>query len=328
MNAAGEGRLKGFWGPVSRLIEVGAKLGVAIETALGANVQNIVTEDEEAAKAAINLLKTKNAGRATFYPITTVKGGPLNIDERDMSAYKGYVGIASALVKYDRKYAQVVEYLLGRTVVFDNLDDASVMARAFGYRVRIVTLDGQLINAGGSFTGGSVRRESGMLTRSAEISRIEAEITKLNVGLSAKQTELDEISERQKELDGERNSEKKTVSLITSLYSAEKTQLEVMKSQRDGEVERVKTLGGEYERLASKLEGYEAERAKAASELETGEKRADELDSETEKLDGGLKDPQTSKIARLRDSTLLVTLTRSARIWTPPKKPATSTRRS
>jgi len=162
-----------IFGPVSKLIKVKDEHIIAVETALGASLQNIVVESEETAKVAIKELKRANAGRATFYPITSVKSQGRTNDLEAAAKYAGFVGYADSLVSRDEQFSEIILSLLGRTAVFDNIDNASETAKSLKYRVRIVTLDGQQINVGGSFTGGSVRRDSGMLTRGSEISKLE-----------------------------------------------------------------------------------------------------------------------------------------------------------
>lgn len=171
---ARQGALRGVCGPVSSLIGVESRYALAIETALGAGMQNIVVEDEETAKAAIRSLKSARAGRATFLPLTSVKGRkPLRGSE--LSGYDGFVGVGSELVECDARYAGIVGQLLGRVAVAESLDDGAQIARASGYAFRVVTLDGQVINAGGSFTGGSSSKSAGILGRRGEIKRLKAE---------------------------------------------------------------------------------------------------------------------------------------------------------
>lgn len=166
LKAARAGRLRGVIGPVSAVITVQAGYEVAIETALGYALQNIVVEDENAAKAAIAFLRDEQSGRATFLPLDTVK--PASSPQR---LPEGAV-LADSLVHCDEKYARIVSNLLGRIVVVEDLDDASRVARALEYRFRVVTVDGQIINAGGSFTGGSVSRSAGLFSRRQEIEEL------------------------------------------------------------------------------------------------------------------------------------------------------------
>ena len=173
MQAAAGGRLRGIIGPVSSILTVEPGCEVAVETALGAAMQNIVVENEAAAKAAIALLRQKNAGRATFLPLDTVQPG-LFRGELPLSAR-----LASSLVQADARYRDVVSHLLGRVVVVEDIHAAGKAARSLGYRNRVVTMDGQVVNAGGSFTGGSVQRSAGLFTRRQEIRDLEKKIASL-----------------------------------------------------------------------------------------------------------------------------------------------------
>ena len=177
MQEAARGGLPGVHGPVSKLIRVEDQYTTAIETALGAAMQNIVVDDEACGKAAIQMLKRRDGGRATFLPLSTVTGRRLS--EPALASARGYVGIASELVQTDAKYQGVLENLLGRTVIAQTLDDAIAMARKTGSRVRIVTLDGQVMNPGGSMTGGSSAKSAGVLSRANELKRLTQEQEKL-----------------------------------------------------------------------------------------------------------------------------------------------------
>ncbi|MCI1964816.1 MAG: chromosome segregation protein SMC [Oscillospiraceae bacterium] len=174
MKETARGALSGVHGPVSRLIQVPHQYSVAIETALGAAMQNIVVGTEQDAKRAIGLLKEKKSGRATFLPLTVMKGRILS--EPGLSGCQGFVGIASELCSCEPKYQAVLNSLLGRVAIAENLDFAVQIARRFRYRFRIVTLDGQVVNTGGSMTGGSHARNSGLLSRASEIETLKKEV--------------------------------------------------------------------------------------------------------------------------------------------------------
>ena len=173
MQAAAGGRLRGIIGPVSSILTVEAGCELAVETALGAAMQNIVVENEAAAKAGIALLRRENAGRATFLPLDTVQPG-LFRGELPLSAR-----LASSLVRADSRYQNIVSNLLGRIVVVEDINAAGKVARALQYRNRVVTMDGQVVNAGGSFTGGSVQRSAGLFTRRQEIRELQDKIAGL-----------------------------------------------------------------------------------------------------------------------------------------------------
>ena len=187
------GRINGagqIYGPISSLIHVDKQYITAIETALGNSLQNIVVDTDETAKAAIYALKQKNAGRATFYPVNAIKAPFETDDIKRAKTMQGCIGRADTLVKCDTKYSEVIELLLLRTVVFDNIDNASAAAKQLKYKVKLVTLDGQIINAGGSFTGGSAKRESGMLSRASEIKALRERGAKLTEKIDAATKEL------------------------------------------------------------------------------------------------------------------------------------------
>ncbi len=183
LKASQSGQLRGVYGSVAQLINVESRYSLAIETSLGAALQNIVVDNEETAKRGIKLLQELKAGRATFLPTTSVKGTRLN--EKGLDDCDGFVALAVDIVGFDTKFEGVFTSLLGRTAVAENIDTAAVIAQKYGYKFRVVTLDGQVVNAGGSFTGGSASRSSGVLTRKNEIEKLAAEKEKLSERLSA-----------------------------------------------------------------------------------------------------------------------------------------------
>ncbi|MDU7336950.1 MAG: chromosome segregation protein SMC [Clostridium sp.] len=169
MKEVGHGSLSGVHGPVSRLLQVPAEYAVAVETALGASMQNIVVETEQDAKRAIELLKKKDSGRATFLPISTIHGNLLQ--EQGLADCLGFVGVAFSVCGCDAKYAGIMRSLLGRIVIAEDLDSAVAIAKRYSYRFRVVTLDGQVVNAGGSLTGGSLAKNAGLLSRAAQMEK-------------------------------------------------------------------------------------------------------------------------------------------------------------
>lgn len=271
MDAVGRGRLGGVLGPVSRLITVPDKYSTAVETALGANIQNIVVEDESTAKRAIALLRDGGAGRATFYPISSVKAQPLNIDTGRLSQYKGYIGVASELIGCDERCANVISYMLGRTLIFRDLDSATDYARASGYRVKIVTLDGQVINAGGSFTGGSNKRNSGMLTRAQEIQRFAEEAAALEVKLRASDERAEKIAAESAELRDRLGELKQNLSVLDTMLGAENTQNALLRSQIDADKKN-------YEKQRESLDALSAESKRDDDECEAIKRELSESD--------------------------------------------------
>ena len=190
MQEAKRGSLRNIHGPVSKLIRTEDDYTVAIEIALGAAMQQIVVENEADGKAAISYLKRTGGGRATFLPISALK--PKTLQESGLEACAGFVGIASDLITAEAKYQGVVENLLGRTVIVENIDNAIAMAKRYGNRFKIVTLDGQVMNPGGSMTGGSVSKEAGILSRANELEKLTAQEKKLGDKLQVAETQYQE----------------------------------------------------------------------------------------------------------------------------------------
>lgn len=182
------GLIEGIHGPISSLISVPEKYAVALEVTLGAAAGNVVVDDESVAKRAIGMLTSSKVGRATFLPLTSVKGKAM-----DAGAFKnmpGYIGIASELVSCDPKYAEITAQLLGRVIISETLDHAQSMAKKSGYRQRIVTLDGQVINAGGSYTGGYLAKSTGIFSRQSEIDALLGESAAIVKKLKESESEL------------------------------------------------------------------------------------------------------------------------------------------
>ncbi len=198
LSAQEDKQIGGVFGPVSKLITTDEKYITAIETTLGAGMQNIVVSDEGAAKAAIAYLKATNSGRATFLPLTTVRGRPW--DDRALHGKKGFVAMASRLVRCDEKFRGVIDYLLGRTIVAENIDVATILAKEQQYQCRVVTLDGQLVNVGGSFTGGQLLHKTGILSRGGDIARLEAEEKELGEQIREMLTKLEEMDKGNAEI--------------------------------------------------------------------------------------------------------------------------------
>ena len=206
MQEAKRGSLRNIHGPVSQLIRTDDEYTVAIEIALGAAMQQIVVENEADGKAAISYLKRTGGGRATFLPITALK--PKNLQENGLDNCAGFVGIASELITTDPKYRGVLENLLGRTVIVENIDNAISMAKRYGNRFKIVTLDGQVMNPGGSMTGGSVSRDAGILSRANELEKLVANEKSLSEKLAALEVQIQEAKRAADQVEFQLNTAK------------------------------------------------------------------------------------------------------------------------
>lgn len=210
IRAGKSGQLRGIRGTVAQLLSTPSEYSIAIETALGGAMQNIVVDNEDTAKRGIRLLKESGGGRATFLPLTSVKGNKLNEPNLDMQ--EGFVDLACDLVDYDPEYDGIVRSLLGRVVVAENIDLAANIAKKYGYKFRIITLDGQVVNAGGSFTGGSVSKSAGVLSRRNEIEKLDAKIAKISEEHGLLKAKLSTLSAEVEKLGYDVEGEKDIVS--------------------------------------------------------------------------------------------------------------------
>ena len=254
MQAAEKNALRGVHGPVANLMTTDKRYAVAIEIALGAGMQNVVVDREEDAKSAINFLKQRDGGRATFLPLTAIRGDVLR--EAGVEREYGYVGVASQLVQFDKRYAEIFNNLLGRTVVVEDMDCGIAIARKYGNRFRIVTLDGQVLNRGGSMTGGSVSRSAGILSRANELKELTARREALTEKLDAALREADEAKRD---------------------LNAAQYELDVAREQQRGAEDAVLRLTGEKKQYDMLLESLRARESDIAAELESITARTEEL---------------------------------------------------
>lgn len=195
------GKPYGVCGTVASLCTVPAQYSVAIETALGGAMQNLVVVDEDAAKHWIRFLAEHKAGRATFLPLTTIHGRTLT--EQGLSTQEGFTGIAADLVETEPKYQEIFRYLLGRVVIAEDLDSAARIAKAYGHKFKVVSLDGQVVNPGGSFTGGSAQKSSGVLSRKAELQTLEDARTTLETQVTAAKNAYQEAAQKAAQTQGQ-----------------------------------------------------------------------------------------------------------------------------
>ena len=291
---ANRGFLKGIHGTLSQLITAPAEYAVAIETALGAAIQNIVTDNENTAKRAINYLKDNRAGRATFLPLTSVKSRPFT--EKGLENCEGFVDMADKLLEYDAKYADIIGSLLARTAVVDNIDNGIEMAKKYSYRFKIVTLDGQVLNAGGSMTGGSRGSGTGFLSRANEIDGLKEKVAALEKQLDEKQGIFKSLSEE--------------LALVQAELDA--SEAELIKAQEniiraDGEL---KLISDRYAAAKGHIDELEAEKARAEQRIaeafateEKADKELAEVNEETEALTASLTELNEEKesIDKLRE---------------------------
>ena len=271
MSEKQKGTLRGIHAPISHIIKANDENVIAVETALGSAMQNIVVDDEAAAKSAIYALKNAGAGRATFYPLTSVKSQGRTRELDEAARCRGFIGFANELVECERVYSDVIASILGRVAVFDNIDSATDAARMSGWKIRAVTLDGQQINAGGSFTGGSVRHESGMLTRNNQINKLNDDISALDKKAESAQKKLDENDALISQLRSRKRLDDERKKLTETLLASEQGLLSELDARRGVAENLLAQLGDD----ASKLDAFRLD----------GDKNIAALDSEKTELE-------------------------------------------
>ena len=284
MREAGRGMLSGVRGPISRLMETPGEYAVALETALGGAMQDIVVETEADAKEAIRALKRREIGRATFLPLDTVKGSPL--DTKGLEDLPGFVGIAARLCQCAPEYHGVRDHLLGRIVVAEDLDSAAAIARRGGYRFRVVSLDGQVVNPGGSLTGGSRARNSGLLSRAAEIQKGKEEAERLRLraeeAQAAYRDRMTELSASEAELDAARGE------LVSAQEERVRVQAEAARVVRELEnlAQERESLDRERQESGKRARELEGQAAAAGEAIAQLEKEIAAAEAESQKLAG------------------------------------------
>ena len=312
MRAAAGRRLRGIIGPVAGILTVEKGYETAIETALGFALQNIVVEDQGCARAAIGFLKDERAGRATFLPLDTVQGS------RFTGRLTGTAEVAADLVKCDPRYQHIIDNLLGRIIVVEDLSEASTVAKNLGYRNRIVTLDGQVINAGGSFTGGSTARSVGVFSRKQELDELRTRLVKLEKKradaekeLEARKAEVDNLTAQLSGAEAEgmnASSERLRASLELDRLTAAVAQHEENTRSLAAEIEAQQAAVTQNETACAEAE---AAQGKAEAELNTYNAELAELGESTgsltaerERITNELSENQMQRLANEKDVSL------------------------
>ena len=319
MKSYSEGKLTGpdgksagkIHGPVSKLISVDEKYVIAVETSLGASIQNIVVENENVAKAAMFTLKKHEQGRATFMPLTAIKAPSISQEMKDASGFRGFIAFADDLVSTKSEYMNIVSYMLGRIAVFDNIDNATEMAKALKYKVRAITLDGQQINVGGSFTGGSVKHSQSILSRAGEIKKLEEEAKKL-------ESEISKLSDTHKSLAQEIEGAELEIKaledrkkIISLMAGSENTKLQQINAKIDANKTLMNKLQEDYDSIVKMRERYEEDFATLTEQIAVFDEKISaiaEIRSDKDVEKNGLEDKKdelssaiTSIFIRIKD---------------------------
>ncbi len=288
--------LGGIHGPLSQLIQVENEYSMAVEVALGAAMQNIVTSTEADAKRAIYYLKNNRIGRATFLPISNIKGRQL--DEHGLDDNLGFVDIASNLVSCDNKYKEIISNLLSRVVVVDDMDCAIGIAKRYNNRFKIVTLDGQVMNPGGSMSGGSAAKGAGILSRANTIEELNTQAKKLSeeaeeiaAEFKVALEEANHAAARLQAAEAELQTAKEDViraegedKLIKDKIASLKNQLSLLASEKENSQERIELLEKEFVDGEKDIASVQAEIDEAEKQLSSVSDNAEEVASEREAL--------------------------------------------
>ena len=301
MVMANKDKEKGLIGVVADIIKVDKEYEIAIETALGGSIQNIVTDNEDTAKRMIAFLKKNKFGRATFLPLTSMNGSA-GLRNEDALREKGVIGLANTLVHVEKQFEGLAAQLLGRTIVVRTIDDGIAIARKYRQSIRIVTLEGELINPGGSMTGGAFKNSSSLLSRRREIEEFEKTVAMLKADMDVMEQEVSRIKaerggcyntidEIQQEL------RKASVLENTAKMNVEQThtRMEEARQRRSGHA-------SEQQKLAQELQEIQDNEESIQMELETSESLEQELNARIEELQRVLEAEKQTESLQLKQS--------------------------
>jgi len=317
LTAGEQGRIRGIHGIVADVITVPEKYVTAIETVLQNVMQNVIVDNEDTAVRCINFLKETNAGRATMLPLTSIKGRSFN--EPRLFDEDGFEGIAGSLVECADEYAGIISNLLGNTAVVDDINTAKMIGRKYGYRFRIVTLDGQTVNAGGSYTGGSRVNKGGIISRKQELDSLYADISKLRETAKSKNEEfercraevgkytieLEGMNDLIRSLEGEDIKSAAEVSRITALIKQLEEQGESSRSALAGFDSQIKRHNEAYEQAQSEIAALTEKIAALEKQYEeqSGERTA--VQNKMSDISEKIKQLNNDKLDVLRDVDIL-----------------------
>ena len=265
VSAAKNGRLHGIFGPVSRVISVPKQYAVAIEIALGAAMQNIVVGSDEDAKQAIRFLKSTDGGRATFLPLNTIK--PRELRENGLDDCYGFVGVAAQLCACDEKFHNILSSLLGKIVVAEDLNSAAAIAKKYSYRFKVVTLDGQVVNAGGSLTGGSLAKSTGVLSRASEIALLKEQTDKLIAQTAQSEKLLEQLTREAAAIDAELLGTRAALSNRQQDLVRLDAEMRACENELQLQLETAENARTEIEDCQKRIKGHEKSREQARRRL-------------------------------------------------------------
>lgn len=279
--------LKGIDGAVAQIITVSEKYEKAIEASLAAAVQNIITENENSAKEAIEFLKKNDAGRVTFLPLNVVKSNLINL--KDIKSDIKPLGIASELLEYDEKYRNIIESLLGKTVVIENIDDAIKFAKDTDYKIKIATLDGEILKPGGSITGGSIKNNGKLLSRKRLINEYSNQINDISKKIDEEELKLSNLKEEKTSLYENRDKCINDKNSIEKTILLKKTEAKKLQEKVEEYKSNIEKLEREKESISSNMEYTISKLTTTTGEIEKIDKKVTEFRKEVENSNKNLE---------------------------------------
>ena len=292
-------REKGLIGVVADIIKVDKEYETAVETALGGNIQNIVTDTEETAKKMIAYLKQNKYGRATFLPLTSMHSAG-TIRQMEVLNEKGVIGLAHELVHVDDRFKDLMKQLLGRTVVIDNIDNGISIARKYRQSVRLVTLEGDLINPGGSMTGGAFKNSSNLLSRRREIEEFEKKVEYLKESLTSLEKEVNDIKSERAACYAFIDDKHQALRKSSIVENTVKLRIEQIMARQAEYKKQLEKYEEENERILMKMDAISDNEESIQMELETSELLEEQLTAENEKFQAVLNDSRQTEAVQIR----------------------------
>ena len=270
---------KGIIGVVADIIHVSKEYEIAIETALGGSISNIVTDDEQTAKNMIRFLKTNRFGRATFLPLTSIRGRRADNADRICSEV-GVIGLASDLIKVERQFDNLADYLLGRVFIVDHIDNALALAKKYRYSLRIVTLEGESLNPGGSLSGGAYKNAGNLLGRHREMEELQKHVESLRKeGASLKQqiNQLQSDKESNKAAIEKNTAEESKLTLHQNTVRLRLKQVDESRGEHAKSIQDISRETAQIKAQQEQIRQFKQQLAQQLTELETKKKNAEAL---------------------------------------------------
>ncbi len=292
---------KGLIGVVADIIKVDKEYEIAVETALGGSIQNIVTDNEETAKRMIAFLKNNKFGRATFLPLTSMRGAG-GIRSEEALKEKGVIGLANTLVHVEKRFEGLADQLLGRTIVVDTIDNGIAIGRKYRQSLRLVTLEGELINPGGSMTGGAFKNSSNLLSRRREIEEFEKTVAMLKEDMDAMEQEVSRIKNTRAVCYNTIDQIQQELRKASVVENTAKMNVEQISVRMEEAKLRCGVYAAEQEKLERDLREIDDNEESIRMELETSENLEQELNTRIEELQRMLDEERVTESAQMKES--------------------------